>query len=237
MGHKKLKRFAEIATFPNVFQYPENMQGKWVEVFKNINPIVLELACGRGEYTIAMAEKYPGKNFIGVDLKGNRLWKGASYALKNKLVNAMFLRSQIEVITNYFAPGEIEEIWITFPDPQLRLSRAKKRLTHPRFLKEYEKILKPGGLIHLKTDSTNLYRFTKEVIGWCGLKTVDDIADIHAQKNIPEELHIKTYYESLNIAGSNKIFYVSFILPKEWNREDLAFTEHFKLKFPADEVR
>lgn len=230
MGHKKLKRFREIDTFPNVFQYPGGMKGTWHEVFGNQNPITLELACGKGEYTIALAEKYPGKNFIGVDLKGNRLWKGATYALENDLTNAAFLRTQIRMIANYFDPAEVDEIWITFPDPQLRLSRVKKRLTHPVFLKEYEKILTPGAIFHLKTDSPDLYHFTKEVIDWCGLELFHDLPDVHAFDAIPEDLHIKTYYESLDIAGSNKIFYISWRLPQEWNRDDSAFTKHVKKK-------
>lgn len=235
MGHKKLKRFAEINTFPNVFQYPEGMQGRWHGIFKNNYPVVLELACGKGEYTIALAEKYPGKNFIGIDLKGNRIWKGASYALKNNLCNAAFIRSQIEVVANYFSGGEIDEIWITFPDPQLRLSRAKKRLTHPRFLNEYEKILRKGGQIHLKTDSPDLYHFTKEVINWCGLECVQDLPDIHSFDNIPGDLHIKTYYESLDISGSNKIFYLCWQFPEYWNRDFNAFTQYFKSKTKMNE--
>lgn len=235
MGHKKLKRFAEIETFPNVFQYPEGMQGKWQEVFKNHHPIVLELACGKGEYTIALAEKYPNKNLIGVDLKGNRIWKGASYALSKGLANAAFIRTQIGMIANYFSPGEVEEIWITFPDPQLRQSRAKKRLTHPNFLKEYEKILKKDAVIHLKTDSPDLYAFTKEVIDWCGLIPLDDLQDVYASPDIHDDLRIKTYYETLDIAKSNKVFYLRWQLPAEWNRGLEEFKKHLKNKFPAYE--
>lgn len=235
MGHKKLKKFAEIATFPNVFQYPENMQGRWHEIFKNQNPIVLELACGKGEYTIKMAEKYPDKNFIGMDLKGNRIWKGAKYALNNGLSNVAFIRSQIEMIANYFSAEEADEIWLTFPDPQLQLSRAKKRLTHPRFLLEYEKILKPKGLLHLKTDSPDLYVFTKEVAAWCGLHLISDMPDAYSFPNIPEDLLIKTYYESLDISGSRKVFYLCWRLPAHWNRNCNVFTSYYKSKNAADE--
>lgn len=235
MAHKKLKRFAAIATYPNVFQYPENMQGKWHEVFGNVNPIILELACGKGEYTIALAEKYSEKNFLGVDIKGNRIWKGATYALEKELKNAVFLRTQIEKISNYFAPAEVDEIWITFPDPQLQLSRAKKRLTHPRFLKEYQKILKPHGVIHLKTDSPDLYQFTKEVIDWSELQTIADIADVHAQKGIPEDLRIKTHYEGLDISGSRQVFYLSFMLPENWNDDIVEFEKFYKEKFKVNE--
>lgn len=236
MAHKKLKRFAVIATYPNVFQYPENMLGHWQEVFGNKNPIVLELACGKGEYTIALAEKYPQKNFMGIDLKGNRIWKGATYALEHQMKNAVFLRTQIEKIANYFELGEVDEIWITFPDPQLRMSRAKKRLTHPRFLEAYQRILKSGGLIHLKTDSPDLYHFTHEVITQCRLHTVTDIADVHAQKNIPEDLHIKTYYESLDISGSNKVFYLCFAIPEKWEADISAFEAYYKEKHKMHET-
>lgn len=235
MAHKKLKRFAEIATYPNVFQYPENMKGKWHTVFENQNPVVLELACGKGEYTIALAEKYPGQNFIGVDLKGNRLWKGATYALKNNLKNAVFLRTQIEMIAGYFDKDEVDEIWLTFPDPQLQISRAKKRLTFPRFLREYQKILKKDGVIHLKTDSPDLYNFTKEVIGWYGLNVVSDIADVYAQTKIPEDLLIKTYYESLDISKSNKIFYLKFSLTENLKDDDKEFYLYLKEKYATYE--
>jgi tRNA (guanine-N7-)-methyltransferase len=164
MAQKKLLRFKEIKSFPNVMEYPENMQGEWNSFFKNNNPNILELACGKGEYTVGLAKLYPGKNFIGVDIKGNRMWAGAKFALVNNLMNAAFLRTQIDKIDQYFTKGEINEIWIIFPDPQLRKSKTKKRLTHPRFLRLYNHFLKPGGLIHLKTDSPDLYHFTKTVI-------------------------------------------------------------------------
>ena len=140
MAQKKLQRFADIKTFKNVLEYPENMQGKWSSFFENENPIVLELACGSGEYTVGLSTLYPTKNIIGVDVKGNRMYIGAKKCLENNLTNAAFLRTQIELIPNYFAAGEVDEIWITFPDPQLRTSKAKKRLTHPRFLRLQENI-------------------------------------------------------------------------------------------------
>lgn len=236
MGHKKLKRFEAIKGFNNVFQYPEGMKGRWHEEFKNKNPLVLELACGKGEYTIGLAERYPDKNFMGVDLKGNRIWKGASYAIKNNLKNAFFLRTQIEMIDNYFAEDEVDEIWITFPDPQLRLSRAKKRLTHPAFLMKYEKFLKRGGRIHLKTDSPSLYGFTKEVISWCGLELIKDMPDVYSLPDIPEDVKIKTYYESLDIARSKKVFYLCWSIPEEWNRNAKAFTDYFKTKMSSIET-
>ncbi len=213
MGHKKLIRFEAIKSFPNVLQYPTNMQGNWSEFFNNKNSITLELACGKGEYCIGLSSLFPNRNFIGIDLKGNRIWVGASKAIQNKLSNVAFVRTQIEKINDYFAPGEVDEIWITFPDPQLRKSKAKKRLTHPRFLRLYQQILKPGGFIHLKTDSPVLYLFTKRVIDMYGCKTHIDFDDAYSQKEIPEELKIKTHYESLDIAQSNRIHYLCFSLP------------------------
>ena len=213
MGQKKLVRFAEIETFPNVLQYPEGMAGQWKEFFKNNHPLTLELACGKGEYAVGLAQLYPGRNFIGVDLKGNRIWVGAKRALKESLTNVAFLRIQIDRITEFFADGEVEEIWITFPDPQLRISRDKKRLTHPKFLRLYQQILKKGGKINLKTDSPVLYTFTKRVIDMYGCTLLEDSGDVYAEAHVKPELQIKTHYESLDIAGSNRIHYLCFSLP------------------------
>lgn len=220
MAQKKLKRFGEIKTFSNVLEYPENIKGKWKEFFKNENEIVLELACGKGEYAIGLAQLYPQKNFIGVDIKGNRLWVGAKFALENQLKNVAFLRTQIDKINNYFALNEVDEIWITFPDPQLRLSKAKKRLTHPKFLRLYLQIIKPGGKIHLKTDSPDLYEFTKLVIRLYNLKLLSDIGDVYKMEMLTEELSIKTHYENLDIAESNCIFYLCFSLPERLSEND-----------------
>jgi tRNA (guanine-N7-)-methyltransferase len=213
MAQKKLQRFAAIKTFANVLEYPENMQGQWRGFFKNENALVLELACGRGEYTVGMAKLYPQQNFIGIDIKGNRMYLGAKQCLTEGITNAAFLRTQIEKLPDYFAPAEVDEIWITFPDPQLRVSKAKKRLTHPRFLRLYQQVLQPEGVIHLKTDSPDLYEFTKQVIELYGLTIVEDFNDVHNQLKIKEELKIKTHYESLDIAQSNKIHYLKFTLP------------------------
>lgn len=212
MAQKKLIRFNEIKTFSNVLEYPTEITGKWNEFFKNNNPLVLELACGKGEYTIGLASLYPQKNFIGVDIKGNRLWAGAKAAL-NKIPNVAFLRTQIDKIDQYFSKGEVEEIWITFPDPYLRKSKARKRLTHPKFLRLYNHFLKPGGYIHLKTDSPALYLFTKTVIDVFGLPVITDMNDVYHNKNITSELKIKTHYEGLDIAQSNTVFYLCFTLP------------------------
>ena len=213
MAQKKLFRFAQIKTFPNVLEHPVDMKGNWHSFFKNDNPVVLELACGRGEYTLGLSALYPQQNFIGVDIKGNRMYIGAKKALEHGLTNAAFLRTQVEKINEYFTEGEVDEIWITFPDPQLRGSKAKKRLTHPRFLRLYKEILKPGGFINLKTDSPQLYEFTKTVIELYKLDLVEDLDDAYAQAAIKESLKIKTHYESLDIAQSKKIHYLKFRLP------------------------
>jgi len=228
MGQKKLKRFAEIKTFSNVLEYPKDMQGKWSEFFKNKNPLVLELACGRGEYTVGLSRLYPNKNFMGVDIKGNRIYIGAKKCLDEKLMNGAFLRTQIEMLPTYFNEAEVDEIWITFPDPQLRTSHAKKRLTHPRFLRLYQQLLKPDGVIHLKTDSPQLYAFTKRVIELYNLTKIDDCDDVYNKSN-KEELKIKTHYEGLDIAQSNKIFYLQFKLPKTIVDMDEQLQEELKL--------
>ncbi|MDP4150162.1 MAG: tRNA (guanosine(46)-N7)-methyltransferase TrmB [Bacteroidota bacterium] len=212
MGQKKLIRFEAIKSFPNVLQYPEGMAGQWSQHFHNDHPITLELACGKGEYTVGLAKLYPNRNFIGVDLKGNRIYIGAKKCLEEGVGNAAFLRTLIDKIPNYFRPGEVEEIWLTFPDPQLRRSRAKKRLTHPKFLRLYQQILVPGGLIHLKTDSPVLYEFTRLVIELCGLPLLEASEDIHSGP-MKEELRISTHYESLDIARSNRVYYLCFALP------------------------
>ncbi|WP_114793193.1 tRNA (guanosine(46)-N7)-methyltransferase TrmB [Niabella yanshanensis] len=214
MGQKKLIRFAELLTFSNVLQYPENMAGNWHQHFNNNHPLVLELACGKGEYALGLAQIHPGKNAIGVDIKGNRLWVGAKKAIQNNISNVAFLRAQIEQLTQYFAKDEVEEIWITFPDPQLRFSKAKKRLTHPRFLRTYQQVLKPGGKIHLKTDSPDLYRFTKEVLTMYNCPVIADTDDLYAQEDRSEELKLKTHYEALDIAQSSRIHYLCFTLPQ-----------------------
>ena len=215
MGQKKLIRFKAIQSFANVLEYPENMPGKWKDFFKNENPIVLELACGKGEYTVGLSRIYPEKNIIGVDLKGNRIYSGALECMQQNLTNAAFLRTQIDKINGYFLPGEVSEIWITFPDPQLRTSRAKKRLTHPRFLRLYQDILKPGGRIHLKTDSPVLFHFTRLMTELYGLDVQDVSEDVYSREDNPDEISIKTHYENLDIAESKKIFYLRFTLSEK----------------------
>ncbi|MBS1635048.1 MAG: tRNA (guanosine(46)-N7)-methyltransferase TrmB [Bacteroidetes bacterium] len=218
----KLEKFADFSSFPNCFSFAfEQIQqgfpgkGKWhSDVFKNDNPIVLELGCGRGEYTVGLAEHNPVKNFIGVDIKGNRIWTGAKHAIDTGLHNVAFLRTRIDFIEHGFNEGEVSEIWITFPDPQPQKPRARKRLTHPLFLNRYKKILKPGGLIHLKTDNTGFYEYTLEVIEELKLPLLFATNDLYA--NCPpdrEELtRIKTYYENLFTAKGEKIKYCCFQL-------------------------
>jgi tRNA (guanine-N7-)-methyltransferase len=186
--------------------------------------LTLELACGRGEYAVGLGRMFPNENFIGIDLKGNRIWKGASIANKDGLKNVAFIRSQIELTSNYFAKDEVDEIWITFPDPQLRWSKAKKRLTHPKFLRLYQQFLKNGsgknsdlnaGIVHLKTDSPLLYNFTLKVIELYGLHIIYKTDHLYNEQNIDPRCLIKTYYEGLDIAQSNKIHYIQFNIDKD----------------------
>jgi len=213
MAHKKLIRFAELETFPNVLQFPKNIRGRWNEFFRNNYPIVLELACGKGEYATGMGLLYPAKNFIGIDIKGNRIWVGAKKALEANQQNVAFLRTEIDKVNEYFSSNEVTEIWITFPDPQLRKSKAKKRLVHPKFLRLYQQFLAPKSYIHLKTDSHDLYNFTKKVIEMYACTLVKDFDNLYQQQNISEELKIKTHYESLDIARTKRVFYLCFTLP------------------------
>ncbi|TAD87654.1 MAG: tRNA (guanosine(46)-N7)-methyltransferase TrmB [Bacteroidetes bacterium] len=213
MGHKKLVRFAAIKTYPHVLENPENMPGRWADFFKNDKPLTLELACGKGEYTVGLSAMHPTRNFLGVDLKGNRIYVGAKKTLELGQTNAGFLRTQIDAIATYFAAHEVAEIWITFPDPQLRVGNIKKRLTHPKFLRLYQQFLQTNGLVHLKTDSPVLYGFTKQVIELYGCGLVKDYDDVRVQATEPELLQITTHYEGLDIAQSGKVHYLCFKLP------------------------
>lgn len=213
MGKDKLKRFAEVATFSNVLQLDagKEFNGRWAAgFFKNDNPIVLELACGKGEYAVNMARLFPDKNFIGIDYKGNRIWRGAKTALEDGVNNVAFLRIQIESIVDYFVPGEVDEIWITFPDPQPQLSREKKRLTSPRFLEKYKLLLKPGGFVNLKTDNDGLHQYTAEKVTEFGLKLHIKTEDLYHSKFVTEVLSIKTYYEKKYLQDNKNINYLKF---------------------------
>ncbi len=205
MGKDKQRRFSENLTFGNlvqpafdeVFRRDYKLKGRWREdFFGNNNPIVLELGCGRGEYTVALGEMFPGKNFIGVDIKGARMWRGAKTAIERGMKNVGFLRTRIEFIDSFFAAGEVDEIWITFPDPQLRKNRVKKRLTAPGFLALYSKFLKPEGRISLKTDSRHLHDYTLVVAEANSLVVDEACADIYGAGRADEVLSIRTAYES-----------------------------------------
>ncbi len=213
MGKDKLKRFAEVDTFSNVLQLDAGkpMRGQWnTGFFKNNNPVVLELACGKGEYTVNLARLFPDKNFIGIDYKGNRIWRGAKTAIEDGVPNVGFLRIQIENITDYFDAGEVDEIWITFPDPQPQISREKKRLTFPRFLDRYKSILKSGGFINLKTDNDGLHAYTSEKIEELGLKLHVKTEDLYHSPYADEVLSIKTYYEKKYLRDNKNINYLKF---------------------------
>jgi tRNA (guanine-N7-)-methyltransferase len=237
MGQKKLIRFEAIKSFPNVLQYPEGMPGQWATFFSNNHPLTLELACGKGEYTVGLAKMHPDHNFIGVDIKGNRIYVGAKHCLEENIPNAAFLRTHIDKLPDYFARNEVAEIWLTFPDPQLRKSRATRRLTHPKFIRLYQQILHPGGRIHLKTDSPVLYQFTKWVAEMYHLTILEDIPDIHSGA-MKEELKIKTHYESLDIAQSRRIYYVCFTLTENpLPDRDILLMERIKNEEPVPPAR
>ncbi len=213
MGKDKLRRFAEIETFDNVLQLDAGKpyKGQWSKTFfKNDNPVVLELACGKGEYTVNLAVLFPEKNFIGIDYKGNRIWRGAKTAIEDGVKNVAFIRMQIETLTEFFAPGEVDEIWITFPDPQPQLSREKKRLTSPRFLNMYVEVLKPGGCVNLKTDNDGFYTYTAEKIKELNLKEHINTADLYHSEYADEVLSIKTYYEKKYLKDNKNINYLKF---------------------------
>ena len=223
MGSKnKLKRFKENETFSNLFQPSREtlltdqfeMKGRWqADYFKNNNPIVLELGCGKGEYTLALSERYPDKNFIGIDIKGARIWRGAKTALQEQRENVAFIRMQIELIENTFASGEVSEIWITFPDPQIKYKRMKHRLTNPEFLKRYKNILKPNGIIHLKTDSEFLHGYTIGLLQGLGHEILMAHHDIYVNTEAPKEVvEVQTYYEKQFLQQGKAITYLKFRL-------------------------
>ncbi|SUJ13702.1 tRNA (guanine-N(7)-)-methyltransferase [Sphingobacterium spiritivorum] len=217
MGKDKLRKFAEVSTFKNVVQLDEgkDLKGKWgTQHFGNNNPIVLELACGKGEYTVNLAKLFPQKNFIGIDYKGNRIWRGAKTALEEGIGNVGFLRIQIETILEHFEENEVDEIWITFPDPQPQESREKKRLTNPKFLERYQYIMKPDGLMHLKTDNDGFYAYTLEQIDLLGLTKEVQTDDLYHSELVDDVLSIKTYYEKKYLAHNKNINYVRWTFKK-----------------------
>ena len=216
----KLQKFSELESFNNCFKFffeqigkGFELKGKWhSHYFKNEDPIVLELGCGKGEYSIGLAKIHPEKNFIGMDIKGNRIWTGAKEAIDTKLSNVAFVRTRVDFIDHCFSPDEISEIWITFPDPQPQKTRARKRLTHPMFLDRYKKFIRKDGIIHLKTDSSSLYEYTLEVIKENNYKIHWLTKDLY--KNCLTErkelIEIKTHYEKLFTAKGEDIKYISF---------------------------
>jgi len=217
MGKNKLVRWQEVSEFDNVFEYTDYWQqerekpkGKWERIFKNSNPIVAELACGKGEYTLNLARKYPDKNFIGIDIKGARIWVGAKQALEEKIGNVRFIRMFIDHIDDFFVHGEISEIWITFPDPYLKDKKVNKRLTSPVFLEKYDKVLKEGGLLHLKTDSVELFRYTLETLKSERWKIIKQLSDIYRDEPDNPLLNIRTYYEENHLKRGKTIKYIRF---------------------------
>lgn len=221
MGSKnKLKRFRENDTFSNVIQPSReevlngfSLKGKWSDHFNNNNPIILELGCGKGEYTIALARKNPNINYIGIDIKGARFWRGAKTALEENLTNVAFIRTQIELIDLLFAENEVDEIWITFPDPQIKYTRTKHRLTNAEFLKKYDTVLKPEGIVNLKTDSEFMHGYTLGLLHGAGHEILYAHHDIYKNFHAPEEVTAtQTFYESQYLETGKPITYIKFKL-------------------------
>ena len=221
MGSKnKLKRFKENETFPNVIQPTReevlnnfSHKGKWHSFFKNSNPIIIELGCGKGEYTIALAEKNPDKNFIGIDIKGARFWRGAKTALEEGLSNVAFIRTQIELVDFIFAKNEVDEIWITFPDPQIKYQRTKHRMTNQEFLKKYHHILKEDGIINLKTDSEFMHGYTLGLLHGEGHEILHANHNVYKNDGAPEEVtSTQTFYEKQYLEIGKPITYIQFKL-------------------------
>jgi tRNA (guanine-N7-)-methyltransferase len=204
------------APFEQIFHKDHPLKGRWQkEIFNNNHPLVLELGCGKGEYTVNLARHDQVRNYIGVDIKGARIWRGAKTALEENIRNAAFLRTRIEFIESFFAPGEVSEIWVTFPDPQLKTRRTKKRLTSPGFLQKYRNIMIPGGIIHLKTDSAELYKYTLRVLSVNNLEILSATSDLYGNNSTDPALFIRTYYESLFLEQGKKITYIRFRLSEQ----------------------
>ncbi|GHT30773.1 tRNA (guanine-N(7)-)-methyltransferase [Bacteroidia bacterium] len=217
MGKNKLQKFEDMSAYPHVFQYPFSvlqekgfeMKGRWDELFfKNGHPIVLELGCGKGEYTVGLGKLYPEKNFIGIDIKGARMWSGAGQSMQDKMQNVAFLRTHIELINHFFAPGEVSEIWITFPDPQM--SKVNKRMTSTRFMQLYRRILKANGIIHLKTDSRFMFTYTCEMVKANHFPVLVETDDLYHSGLADEILSIRTFYEQQWLDRGLNIKYIRF---------------------------
>jgi tRNA (guanine-N7-)-methyltransferase len=234
VGKNKLARWTELTSFDNVIE-PEiadvsgkdhPIKGRWnKEIFKNENPVVLELGCGKGEYSVGLSTRFPDKNYIGVDIKGARLWRGAKTSNEKKLPNIAFLRTRIEFINSFFATDEVDEIWITFPDPHPGRRNSNKRLTSPWYLNSYRRFLINKGIIHLKTDNTELFNFTKSIVIHNNLEVLFATNDLYSE-NLPDDiLLIKTHYEKIFLTAGLKINYITFRLEKEKIIEDVARKE------------
>jgi tRNA (guanine-N7-)-methyltransferase len=230
VGKNKLARWTEFGSYDNVIQpqiedvagKDHPIKGRWnSELFKNTNPIVLELGCGKGEYSVGLAENFPDKNFIGIDIKGARMWRGAKTANEKNLPNVAFLRTRIEFINSFFSRDEVDEIWITFPDPHPGARNSNKRLTSSWFLNTYRQFLKDKGLIHLKTDNKELYEFTMRTLAYNNLQTIFSTNDLYSEHN-DNILSIKTHYEKIYLTSGMRITYLSFRLEKDKNIENAA---------------
>jgi len=237
VGKNKLERWAELGTFNNVIQHDDEagfgkdhpVKGRWnIDIFKNQNPVILELGCGRGEYTTALAARFPSNNYVGVDIKGARLWRGAKTAHVNRLKNAAFLRSRIEFINSFFAGDEVDEIWLTFPDPQPEKKNSNKKLTCPWFLNNYRKFLKDKGIIHLKTDNSDLFRYTRNIAERNNLEIIASTTDLYSEFKEDEILNITTHYEEIYLNEGMKINYLAFRLEKSKTIGD-AITQAVKV--------
>lgn len=237
MGKGKLRKFNDNALFEHVIEphikghihVDHPLKGNWNNsFFKNNQPLVVEFGCGKGEYTVGMARKFPYKNFIGIDIKGARIWRGAKTSFEEKLTNVAFLRTRIELINSFFAQNEVDEIWITFPDPQMKQRRTKKRLTSSGFLTNYQKLIKDKGIIHLKTDSRFLFEYTSAIVHKNNLEILKSTTDLYSEPWTDEILSIKTHYETLHIDEGNTIFYIAFCLNQTQNLEEPNFEYEHK---------
>jgi tRNA (guanine-N7-)-methyltransferase len=234
VGKNKLARWTELGSYENVIQ-PEigdvtgkdhPIKGRWnKEIFKNENPLVLELGCGKGEYSVGLATKFPDKNYIGIDIKGARMWRGAKTSNENNLANVAFLRTRIEFITSFFKTDEVDEIWVTFPDPHPGRRNSNKRLTSPWYLNAYQQFIKDKGIIHLKTDNTELFKYTKSIVSHNNLETIFSTSDLYSEDLPDDILSIKTHYEKIFLTAGLKINYITFRLGKEKKIEDASGKE------------